>query len=331
MSIFGSLTREAEEENMENRRLGSSGIEVAPLALGGNVFGWTVDEAMSFKILDAFTASRFKLIDTADSYSRWVPGNKGGESETIIGKWMKLRGNRKNVIIATKVGSEMGPNEKGLSKSYILRAAERSLRRLKTDYIDLYQSHFDDPTTPPDETLEAYDMLVRQGKVRVIGASNFGAERLSQSLKIGERLGYPRYQSLQTLYNLYDRADYETDLEQLCLKRGIGVLTYFSLASGFLTGKYRSSSDLAGRARGAMVRKYLDKRGLGILDALNGVARQYRTSPATVSLAWIILRPGIVAPIASATNPVQLKALVDSPDLKLDHASIELLDRASAY
>lgn len=316
---------------METRKLGGSEIEVAPLALGGNVFGWTVDEAMSFRILDTFTEAGFNLIDTADSYSKWVPGNSGGESETIIGKWLKLRGSRKKVIIATKVGSEMGPNEKGLSKNYILHAAERSLQRLQTDYIDLYQSHFDDPETRIEETLEAYSILVRQGKVRVIGASNYGAGRLSDSIGISERYGYPRYQSLQTLYNLYDRTEYETELERICLEKGLGVLTYFSLASGFLTGKYRTAEDLAGQARGEMVRKYLNERGMRILDALNRVAKDRRTTPAAVSLAWLISRPGITAPIASATSPEQLKALLESPNLRLDPSSEELLGRASSY
>ncbi|MEJ2695812.1 MAG: aldo/keto reductase [Candidatus Sulfobium sp.] len=316
---------------MEKRKLGSSGIEVAPFALGGNVFGWTVNEAASFRILDAFTAAGFNLIDTADSYSKWVPGNSGGESETIIGKWMKLRDNRKKVIIATKVGSELGPDEKGLSKSYILRAVERSLKRLQTDYIDLYQSHFDDPETPVEETLEAYLQLVGQGKVRIIGASNYRAGRLSDSIDISEERGYPRYQSLQTLYNLCERAEYEKELEPVCLKKGLGVLTYFSLASGFLTGKYRSTDDLAGKARGEMVRKYLNERGRRILAALDEVAKQYQSSPAAVSLAWLISRPGITAPIASATSVEQLRELVQSPELKLDGPSRELLDRASAY
>ncbi len=314
---------------MIRQRLGKSAIEVAPLAFGGNVFGWTADEAMSFRLLDSFTAAGFNLIDTADSYSKWVPGNRGGESETIIGKWLKRRGRRKDVVIATKVGSEMGPEEKGLSKSYILRAVERSLKRLQTDYIDLYLSHFDDPETPIEETLEAYATLVKQGKIRFIGASNYSADRLSLSLEISEQKGYPRYQCLQTLYNLYDRADYERNLEPLCLKERMGVLTYFSLASGFLTGKYRSEDDLAGRARGEMVTKYMNERGLRILGALDQVAKKYNTALATVALAWLISRPGVTAPIASATNPEQLATLLEAPNLNLDDHSIRLLNKAS--
>ncbi len=314
---------------MIRRRLGGSEIEVASLALGGNVFGWTVDETMSFKLLDAFTAAGFSLIDTADSYSNWVPGNKGGESESIIGKWMKRSGKRDKVVIATKVGSEMGPNEKGLSKAYILSAVERSLQRLQTDYIDLYQSHFDDPDTRLEETLEAYALLVKRGKVRVCGASNYSADRLGRALDISEQSGYPRYHSLQTLYNLYDRADYETSLAPLCVKKGLGVLTYFSLASGFLTGKYRAEGDLAGSARGEMVRRYMNVRGFRIVDALNKVAKRYHTAPATVALAWLISRPGVVAPIASATNLQQLTALLEAPNLNLDESSIMLLNEAS--
>jgi aryl-alcohol dehydrogenase-like predicted oxidoreductase len=315
---------------MARRRLGGSEIEVAPLAFGGNVFGWTVDEKMSFGLLDAFTEAGFNLVDTADSYSRWAPGNRGGESETIIGKWLKRSGKRKEMVIATKVGSELGPSEKGLSKSYILHAVEKSLQRLQTDYIDLYQSHYDDPDTPMEETLEAYSLLVKQGKVRVIGASNYSADRLSQALEISERHGYPAYRSLQTLYNLYARAEFETELQPLCREKGLGVLTYFSLASGFLTGKYRSEGDLAGRARAEMVRKYLDNRGLRILGALDQVAKKYQKAPATVALAWLISCSGITAPIASATNPEQLNDLLDAPQLKLDDSSITLLDEASA-
>lgn len=316
---------------MEKRAIGKSGLKAAPLAFGGNVFGWTVDEVLSFRLLDAFTSAGFNLIDTADSYSKWVPGNRGGESETIIGKWLKRSGRRKDVIIATKVGSEMGPDEKGLSKSYILRAVEKSLQRLQTDYIDLYQSHFDDPDTSLEETLEAYAQLIKQGKVRAIGASNYTAERLSRALDIGKQPGFPGYQSLQTLYNLYDRADYETNLEPLCKKRGLGVLTYFSLASGFLTGKYRSEDSLTGSARGEMARKYVNERGFRILKALDQVAKQSNSKPASVALAWLIARPGITAPIASATSLEQLNDLIDATRLELDHSSIGLLNQKSAY
>lgn len=315
---------------MKKRKLGNSGLEIAPLALGGNVFGWTADEPTSFRLLDAFVAAGCNLIDTADVYSAWPPGNKGGESETILGKWLKQPGNRRKVLIATKVGKEMGPDRKGLSKSYILRAAEDSLRRLQTDCIDLYQSHADDPGTPLEETLEAYAQLIRQGKVRAIGASNYSADRLSQALEVGTRSGYPSYQCLQPLYNLYDRADYETDLEPLCLEKGVAVIPYFSLASGFLTGKYRSEKDLANRSRGEFVKKYLNDRGFRILDALDQVAGQYHCVPAVVSLAWLIARPSVTAPIASATSLGQLADLIDATKLVLDPSSIELLNRASA-
>jgi aryl-alcohol dehydrogenase-like predicted oxidoreductase len=240
---------------MKNRKIGHSGIAVAPLALGGNVFGWTVNEPTAFKILDAFVAAGFNLIDTADTYSRWVPGNKGGESETIIGKWLKRSGNREKVVIATKVGSEMEPDRRGLSKPYILREVEDSLQRLQTDTIDIYQSHKDDPVTPLEETLEAYAQLIKQGKVRAIGASNYGAKRLSEAMQISTQKGYPAYQCLQPRYNLYDREDYETSLEPVCTEKGLGVITYSSLASGFLTGKYRSGNDLAKSIRGQGDRK----------------------------------------------------------------------------
>ncbi len=316
---------------MRKREIGNSGLRVYPLAFGGNVFGWTVDEKSSFRLLDAFSAAGLNLIDTADSYSKWVPGNRGGESETIIGKWLKQGNNRKKMIIATKVGSEIGPGEKGLSKAYILRAAERSLQRLQTDYIDLYQSHFDDPDTPIEETLEAYEILIQQGKVRAIGASNYTAERLSKALTISTQFGYPGYQSLQTLYNLYDREDYETELAPLCKKKGLAVLTYFSLASGFLTGKYRTEESLAGRDRAEMVRHYVTERGLRILAGLDQVARQLDSKPAIVALAWLIARPGITAPIASATNLDQLNDLLAATRLKLDRSSKKLLDEASAF
>jgi aryl-alcohol dehydrogenase-like predicted oxidoreductase len=316
---------------MKKRKLGHSDIEVSPLAFGGNVFGWTVDESMSFKLLDAFVEAGFNLIDTADVYSHWAPGNKGGESETIIGKWLQRGGRRDGVVIATKVGNEMGPGRKGLSKPYILRAVEDSLRRLQTDTIDLYQSHGDDPETPLEETLEAYDQLIREGKVRVIGASNYDAKRLDQALQVSRQQGFPRYECLQPLYNLYDRADFEKELEPLCRKQGLGVITYFSLASGFLTGKYRSAEDLADRARADMVKKYLGERGLRILAALDKVARQHGLTPVKIALAWLIAQPSITAPIASATSLEQLQELIEATAVELDESSMDLLKEASAY
>jgi aryl-alcohol dehydrogenase-like predicted oxidoreductase len=315
---------------MKKRKLGASGLEVSPLCLGGNVFGWTADEPMSFKLLDSFVASGFNFIDTADSYSTWAPGHKGGESETVIGNWLKARGNRGQVIIATKVGSEV-MGKKGLSKAYILSEVEESLARLQTDYIDLYQSHRDDPATPVEETLEAYGQLVRQGKVRAIGASNFTSDRLGQSLAAGRKHGYPVYASLQPNYNLYERADYETNLEPLCLKEALAVIPYFPLASGFLTGKYRRDEDLAKSARGKFVAKYLNERGFRILDALDQVAKDLDAEPGQVAIAWLLARPSITAPIASATNLDQLRDLIDAVKLTLDPASIEQLNAASAY
>jgi len=314
---------------MKKRKLGNSGLEVAPLAFGGNVFGWTVDEPTSFALLDAFVAAGFNLIDTADVYSRWVQGHRGGESETIIGKWLKRSGNRAKVVIASKVGKEMGPNSNGLSKTYILQAVEDSLRRLQTDYIDLYQSHADDPDTPLEETLEAYEQLIRQGKVRAIGASNYSAPRLAQSLEISEQTGYPRYESLQPLFNLYDRVDYEKELEPLCRVKGLGVISYFSLASGFLTGKYRSKDDLSKSARGDMVKKYLNERGFRIIEALDRVAQQHHMTPAKVALAWLISHPSITAPIASATNIEQLNELIEATAIELNPSAIGLLNQAS--
>ena len=315
---------------MKKRKLGKSGLEVAPFALGGNVFGWTADEPTSFKILDAFVAHGFNLIDTANNYSRWVPGNRGGESETIIGKWFKQRGARDKVVIATKVGMEMGPDEKGLSKAYILREVEASLKRLQTDYIDLYQSHTDDAATPQEETLETYAQLAKQGKVRVIGASNFTAERLAQSLEVSKAHAYPRYESLQPHYNLYERSEYESKLESLCREKGIGVITYFSLARGFLTGKYRTEADLSKSPRGGGVKSNLNERGMRILAALDKVSKQYRSTPARVALAWLIARPSVTAPIASATSVEQLDDLAGAATLELDAASIGLLNQASA-
>lgn len=315
---------------MKKRALGNSGLEVAPLAFGGNVFGWTVDEAAAFPLLDAFVANGFNLIDTADVYPKWVPGNQGGESETIIGNWLKRSGKRNEVVIATKVGVEMAPDRKGLSKAHILRSADESLRRLQTDYIDLYQSHRDDEATPLQETLEAYARLIEQGKVRAIGASNYSAARLAEALDVSKRLGLPRYESLQPLYNLYDRAAFEDELEPLCLREGLSVINYYSLAAGFLTGKYRSEADLADSARGGTVKKYLNERGFRIVDALHEVAAKYDSTPARVALAWLIARPSITAPIASATSLAQLNDLVEATKLQLDAEAIELLNEASA-
>jgi aryl-alcohol dehydrogenase-like predicted oxidoreductase len=314
---------------MKKRSLGNSGLEVAPLAFGGNVFGWTADEQTSFRLLDAFVAAGFNLIDTADVYSKFAPGNHGGESETIIGRWLKQGNRRDKVIIATKVGLEMEPDAKGLSKAYILRAAENSLRRLQTDYIDLYQSHRDDPGTSLDETLQAYAQLMEQGKVRAVGASNYSAERLSYAMTLSRRHELPRYECLQTEYNLYDRAEYEKTLEPVCIENGLGVLSYFSLASGFLTGKYKSETDVADKARGDFVKKYLNERGLKIIDTLNQVAKRLHAAPAQVALAWLLARPTVTAPIASATSLEQLKELIGATRLKLDEASIGLLNRAS--
>jgi aryl-alcohol dehydrogenase-like predicted oxidoreductase len=315
---------------MKKRKLGNSGLEIAPLALGGNVFGWTADEPTSFAVLDAFVAAGFNFIDTADLYSAWAPGNTGGESETIIGNWLARRGGRDKVLIATKVGWNIAADRKGLAKAYIHKAVEGSLLRLRTDYIDLYQTHIDDPSTPVEETLEAYARLVELGKVRVIGASNLGAPRLKESLEASDRLGYPRYRSFQPLYNLCDRAQFEGEVEALCVKEELGVITYFSLASGFLTGKYRSEKDLAGRARADEVKKYLNARCLRILKTLDEVSARCHATPAQVALAWLLSRPSVTAPIASATSVAQLTNLIRATELKLDRDAIDALDRASA-
>jgi len=315
---------------MNKRELGRTGIEILPLALGGNVFGWTADEPTSFSLLDGFVASGFSLVDTADVYSVWAPGHVGGESETVIGKWLKRSGRRQDVVIATKVGMEMSADKKGLSRAHILGSVEDSLRRLQTDYIDLYQSHIDDDTTPLEETLETYARLIEQGKIRAIGASNYKANRLAEALRVSEQQGYPTYQTLQPCYNLYDRADFESDLEPLCLEKGLGVISYFSLASGFLTGKYRSEEDLSKSPRGRRTKQYLNERGFRILRALDQVASQLDSAPARVALAWLIARPSITAPIASATNLAQLDDLIQATRLELDASSIELLNEASA-
>jgi aryl-alcohol dehydrogenase-like predicted oxidoreductase len=316
---------------MKNRRLGYSDLYVAPLTLGGNVFGWTIDERKSFEILDAFVAAGFNLIDTADVYSRWAPGNTGGESETIIGNWTKSRNNRKDVIIATKVGADMGPGKRNLSKPYILKAIDESLRRLQTDYIDLYQTHWDDITTPVEETLETYSELVKSGKVRWIGASNLSPERLLASIEASKAHNYPAYQTLQPEYNLYERAVFEKDYEKIALDNNLSVINYYALASGFLTGKYRSEDDLSKSARGGDVKKYLNDRGYGILEALDEVSERYTTTPASVSIAWLLARPGVAAPIASATSIDQLNALVEAASLELDDEAIAALTTASDW
>ncbi|MDQ2843135.1 MAG: aldo/keto reductase [Acidobacteriota bacterium] len=315
---------------MQNRKLGRSGLEVSPLCLGGNVFGWTADEQTSFRLLDAFVDAGGNFVDTADVYSIWAPGNKGGDSETVIGKWFQRSGKRAKVVIATKVGIEMAPDKKGLSKTYIQQAVEDSLKRLQTDTIDLYQSHRDDEQTPLEETLEAFAGLIKQGKVRAIGASNYSAQRLAAALETSEKKNLPRYESLQPGYNLYDRSGYEAELRPLCEKNGLGVIPYYSLAAGFLTGKYRSEADLGNKARGGTVKKYLNDRGFRILQTLDKVAKDHGSTPAKVALSWLIAQPTITAPIASATSLEQLRDLMDAANLKLDSSALQQLDQASA-
>jgi aryl-alcohol dehydrogenase-like predicted oxidoreductase len=315
---------------MDKRRLGRSDLMVSPLCLGTNVFGWTVDEASSFTLLDAYVEAGLNFIDTADVYSTWVSGNTGGESETIIGKWLQSRGHRDRIVLATKVGSDMGGGKKGLSKAYIRSAVEDSLRRLQTDYIDLYQSHRDDPNTPQQETLEAYAELIQAGKVRAIGASNFSAARLKGALDLSASLGLPRYESLQPKYNLYDRAEYERDLEPLCREQGVGVIPYYGLASGFLTGKYRSEEDFGKSVRGGNMASYLNERGKRILAALDEAAARKDATQAQIALAWLMARPGLTAPIASATSLEQMQDLRTATQLRLDRGDIEQLDQASA-
>ena len=315
------------------RPLGRTGFSIAPLVLGTNVFGWTVDEAKSFSILDAFVDYGFDAIDTADSYSRWAPGNSGGESETIIGNWLaRDPSKRARVHILTKVGSVMPATggKKTLAKQWILREVEDSLRRLRVDVIDLYQSHWPDPDTPHEETLSAYDELLRAGKVRAIGASNFSAEQLGAALRVADARGLPRYATLQPAYNLYDRAGYEGPLRDLAIREGLGVITYYGLASGFLTGKYRSHDDLSKSARGATVGKYLDARGMRILAALDQVGGRRSAQPAEVALAWLMQREGVTAPIASVTSREQLASLVHAADLRLAPEDVAALDAASA-
>jgi aryl-alcohol dehydrogenase-like predicted oxidoreductase len=314
------------------RPLGRSGLLVAPLAFGGNVFGWTADEATSFSLLDAFVDAGFNLVDTADVYSRWAPGHTGGESESVIGRWLKATGKRDRIVLATKVGMDMGDGRIGLSARYIRQAVEDSLRRLQTDRIDLYQSHEDDAKTPLEETLSAFADLIREGKVRAIGASNYGAPRLAEALATSERLGLPRYETLQPKYNLVDRAAYEADLQPLCLQHGVGVINFYGLARGFLTGKYRGEADLAQSPRGGGVKAaYFNDRGWRVLAALDAVAGRTGATPAQVALAWQIAQPGITAPIASATSLKQWAELAPAATLQLDAEALRALTEASAW
>lgn len=316
---------------MQYRTLGRSALQVSPLCLGGNVFGWTVDEATSFCLLDAWVDAGFNFIDTADVYSRWAPGHVGGESETVIGKWLRRSGKRQRVVVATKVGLDMGDGKQGLRGSYIRQAVEDSLRRLQTDCIDLYQSHLDDESTPLEETLQAYADLIKAGKVRAIGASNYTAARLAQALETSRRTGLPRYESLQPLYNLYDRAGFEGALQRLCLDEQVGVISFYAMAAGFLTGKYRTPADAAKSARGPnTTSKYLNERGLKILAALDRAAAQTGHTQGQVAVAWVMSRPGVTSPIASASSLGQLSDLVAATRLELDPAVVAALDEASA-
>jgi aryl-alcohol dehydrogenase-like predicted oxidoreductase len=316
---------------MQTRSLGSPNIQIVPLVLGGNVFGWTIDASTSFRVLGAFVDRDFNCTDTADVYSRWLPGNHGGESETILGQWFKKSGKRDKVILATKVGMDMGDGKQGLSKKYILEEVETSLKRLQTDHIDLYQSHKDDESTPLLETLEAYQQLIQQGKVRIIGASNYKGNRLTEAIETARQHNLPVCQTLQPEYNLHDRQDYEQNLAPVAEKFHLGVIPYFSLASGFLTGKYKTLADTKGKNRGSRVEKYFDERGEKILKALDEVAKETKAKQASIALAWLLAQPTITAPIASATSTDQLESLFAAVDLKLDAASLDKLNQASAY
>ncbi len=314
---------------MKTRTLGRSGLSLPPIMFGGNVFGWTADESMSFRLLDRLREAGLNAIDTADVYSKWAPGNQGGESEAIIGKWLSQSGGRDKLVLATKCGMELAPDRKGLSAKWIAQAVEDSLRRLQTDCIDLYQAHQDDKDTPLEETLIAFAKLIEQGKVRAIGASNYTAARLKEALETSARLGLPRYESLQPHYNLMARAGYEAELEPLIRTEDIGVISYFSLARGYLTGKYRTEADLGKSPRGRQVSDYLHGKGPQVLAALGGIAAEHRATPGAVALAWLIARPGITAPIASATSLDQLDELAAAASLELKDDEIAALDEAS--
>ena len=314
----------------ERQPLGRSGLSIAPLMFGGNVFGWTADEAMSFRLLDAFVDAGFNAIDTADVYSRWVPGHVGGESETILGTWMKARGTRNRVVVATKVGMELAPDRKGLSPAWIARSVEDSLRRLGIDCIDLYQAHKPDPEVPIAETLGAFARLIEQGKVRAIGASNYDATQLRDALDVAAAQNLPAFATLQPKYNLMDRAEFEAALQPLCVERGIAVIPFYGVAAGFLTGKYRSAADIEGRPRARALAAYANERGWRVIAALDAVATRLGAAPVEVAIAWLRTRPALAAPIASATSPDQLAALLRGAVLALDAEALAALDAASA-
>jgi aryl-alcohol dehydrogenase-like predicted oxidoreductase len=312
------------------RPLGNTGLQIGPLVLGGNVFGWTVDQPTSFELLDLFVDAGLNAVDTADAYSAWVPGHKGGESETVLGNWFKEDSSRRGkTVLITKVGMPLGPGSGGLSAKHIVTAVEDSLRRLQTHYIDLYLSHRPDATTPVEETLGAYEVLLRQGKVKAVGASNYSPEQLRQALDVASKSGLPRYQVLEPEYNLYDRNSFEGGLRNLCIAEGLGVITYYGLASGFLTGKYRNKNDLGKNVRSGSIEKYLNPRGLRILDALDTVAQAHGAQPAEVALAWLMSRDGVTAPIASATSIAQVNSLIRATQLDLNASEISLLNAAS--
>jgi aryl-alcohol dehydrogenase-like predicted oxidoreductase len=315
---------------MQLKNLGKTSVKVSPICLGANVFGWTIDEKQSFEVLDHFLAKGFNFIDTADVYSRWASG-VGGESETIIGKWMKARGNRDKVILATKVGMDMGQGKVDVSKKYILKAVEDSLKRLQTDYIDLYQTHKDDEETPVEEALEAYSELIKQGKVRCIGASNFSPARLEAAITASEKHGLPRYETLQPLYNLYDREAYEKELEGICMKNNISVISYYALAAGFLTGKYRSEADYGKSVRGKGAHRFLNERGLRILKALDEVSAMYKCGLSTIAVAWLLKRPSVTSPIASATRVKQLDSILNAVEINLNDKAMSILNAASSW
>lgn len=319
------------DSSLQPRTIGKTELQALPFALGGNAFGWAVDEKTAFGILDRFVDAGFSLVDTADVYTKWVPGNVGGESESMIGHWLTASGKRERVLITTKVGGEMGPGKKGLSANYIRSAVEDSLRRLQTDYIDIYMAHYDDPDTPFEETLGAFGELIDAGKVRALGLSNHDPDRLREVVAASQTPGLPRYDVLQPLYNLYDRQDFEQNYAPICLAENIAVMNFRSLASGFLTGKYRSEEDVRQATRARANRQYMNERGFRILDALDEIAARTGAQQSQVALAWLVARPGVTAPLSSATSVQQLDELIAATRLSLDDDAVQLLDAASAY